>query len=544
MIFGALVAGLIWFAGMTLERAARTLKRPARFVWLVALITSVVVTGMQLLPRLGDWPSRPPGAVPAVATASPSVPAAAKSAARASSSARALPRIECIPIPPWLASLDGPLAVLWIAGSVLWALILVGSAARLRRRRALWHAAVIDGQPLYVSHDEGPALFGIARYSVVVPAWVLELEPTQRSLVLAHEREHARAADPVVLLLGALLVMVQPWNPFVWLLFQRLRFAVEADCDARVLAESREVRAYGDLLIDLGERTLAGAAPVAALSEPHSYLEKRITLMTQLPFRRPLLRSAGWLAMAALPVVAACGMPRPVAQPEPQPALDAGRALVSITDVRLVDGVPPYRIEVFATGPARVGLGNAAPMPLKDTLRLDHLPAMTVDVTDSDVHLRLIGSGFMEVEGEVTGAPATRLGATGREIVLFKGGAGVGPLIGRADTANKAPMAAYAQERSPTRDSIMREELKEAERIGEWNAHFWGIFDRYVQGGLTLDQAADSIESITRNPKTGKSMSGTRLREIQGPRGWPPSAEEAQRAYTLFRELDRRAGVK
>ncbi len=524
------------------SRAARTLKRPARFVWLLALVASVVVTGVQLVPRGGDRPPRPLGAVPNVATPSARGAALAPSAARPSSPTPAPRWLDSVPVPAWLASLDGPLVVLWLAGSVLWALLLVGSAARLRRRRTLWRAAAIDGQPLYVSHDEGPALFGVARYSVVVPAWVLELEPTQRSLVLAHEREHARAADPVMLLLGALVVMVQPWNPFVWLLFQRLRFAVEADCDARVLGQSREVRAYGQLLIDLGERTLAGAAAVAALSEPHSHLEKRVTLMTQLPVHRPWLRSGGWLALASVLVVTACRMPRPVAQPQPRPALEARRALVHITDVGLVDVAGSFTIEVFANGPARVGLGTAAPTPLKDTLRLDHLPAMTVDVTDSDVHLRLIGGGRIRVAGDVTGAPATHVGATGREIVLFRGGTGIGPLIGSADTAG--PLMGYANRRSPARDSAMQELFREGERIARWNTHFEGIFDRYVQGGLTLAQAADSIETITRNPKTGKGIWGTRLRELQGPRGWPASAEEAQRAYRLFHELDRRAGTQ
>jgi len=80
---------------------------------------------------------------------------------------------------------------------------------------------------------------------------------------------------------------------------------------------------------------------------------------------------------------------------------------------------------VFAGGPARVGVGTAAPSPLTDTLRLASLPAMTMDVTDGDVHLRLVGPGRMSVGADVTGGLATHFSATAQEIIVLKGGTGV-----------------------------------------------------------------------------------------------------------------------
>lgn len=82
---------------------------------------------------------------------------------------------------------------------------------------------------------------------------------------------------------------------------------------------------------------------------------------------------------------------------------------------------------VFAAGPARVGLGLAEPTALADTLRLFTLPAITVDVTESDVHLQLGGPGRMTVRGDVSNGPAAHVSATGRHIVLLKGGVGIRP---------------------------------------------------------------------------------------------------------------------
>ena len=82
------------------------------------------------------------------------------------------------------------------------------------------------------------------------------------------------------------------------------------------------------------------------------------------------------------------------------------------------------RVEVWATGPARVGVGNADPTALADTLRLSALSSLTVDVTQADVHVRLLSPGRMRLGGEVSGGRAIRFTATGRHIVILKGGVG------------------------------------------------------------------------------------------------------------------------
>ncbi|WP_373069499.1 M56 family metallopeptidase [Gemmatimonas sp.] len=164
---------------------------------------------------------------------------------------------------------------------------------------------------MYVSHDVGPALVGLLRHSIVLPEWALRLPAADRALILEHEREQARARDPVAVAGAAMLVLLFPWNPLVWLMFGQLRLAVEVDCDARVLARTKDVRAYGSLLLTVGERSLPGATPVMGLAEAASHLERRLQQMTR---PRPTNRSLRILATGLLTVVllgAAWNVPRP-----------------------------------------------------------------------------------------------------------------------------------------------------------------------------------------------------------------------------------------
>ena len=82
------------------------------------------------------------------------------------------------------------------------------------------------------------------------------------------------------------------------------------------------------------------------------------------------------------------------------------------------------QVLVWASGSAKVGVGDAAPAPLADTLRLSSLPAITADVSEGDVHIRLVTPGRMRLGAEVSGGRAIRFTATGRHIVVLKGGVG------------------------------------------------------------------------------------------------------------------------
>ena len=109
------------------------------------------------------------------------------------------------------------------------------------------------------------------------------------------------------------------------------------------------------------------------------------------------------------------------------PASDAQRrtVLVRLSNVGLERNTnDSIQVIVYTTGSARVGVGNADPTPLTDTLRLSSLPTITADVSDADVHIRLLTPGRMRLSAEVSGGRALRFTATGRHVVVLKGGVG------------------------------------------------------------------------------------------------------------------------
>jgi hypothetical protein len=110
-----------------------------------------------------------------------------------------------------------------------------------------------------------------------------------------------------------------------------------------------------------------------------------------------------------------------------QPSPDGPRraVIVRIHNVGSAPGTSDSaQVIIYTTGSARVGVDNADPTPLADTLRLSSLNSITADVTDADVHIRLLSPGRMRLNAEVSGGRALRFTATGRHVVVLKGGVG------------------------------------------------------------------------------------------------------------------------
>ena len=82
------------------------------------------------------------------------------------------------------------------------------------------------------------------------------------------------------------------------------------------------------------------------------------------------------------------------------------------------------QVLVWTSGSAKVGVGSADPTPLADTLRLSSLPAITADVSEGDVHIRLVTPGRMRLGADVSGGRVIGFTATGRHVVVLKGGVG------------------------------------------------------------------------------------------------------------------------
>jgi beta-lactamase regulating signal transducer with metallopeptidase domain len=282
MLYSAKVALLIGLAGLALERVAAWRGLPRRALWAVALVLSLALPVLGLLmpkqamtpPAFVSTPSRTlVGAPRVVASEFRESDTAASSTMKSKRQQRHLTwptqaSVEQVLLTGWLAASAG----LVIFYGLLW--------LRLRRAARYWRRERINGQEVWVTKALGPAVCGLIKPVILMPQWVLDAPSHARALVLAHEQEHIAARDPALLLLGLVLVVIAPWNLPLWWQLQRLRFAMEVDCDARVLGRGEEVTAYGEMLLAVGERRTLMPVGAIALTEPASQLLRRIRIMT------------------------------------------------------------------------------------------------------------------------------------------------------------------------------------------------------------------------------------------------------------------------
>ncbi|UCG86310.1 MAG: M56 family metallopeptidase [Gemmatimonadota bacterium] len=297
MMYGIVVALCFGLAAHAAEHLIRLCGKQARSVWVVALAGSVLVP-------LVNW----------------TVAARAEAAADGSQAIPLLPVVATsllnsplqayAPVGPVLPQWDGLLRILWLAMSLAMVALLSVSFWRLARQRRGWRSATLDGRQVLVSSHVGPAVVGMLTHELVMPDWIFGLSHSMRRAALQHEEEHMRAGDLRLMTLASLAVLLFPWNIPLWWQLRRLRTALEADCDARVLRRGTDIRTYGSLLLEVGSRAWYPRMATLALIERRSSLARRIAIMTA----RPRLRIAqACVAVAAAGAFAllACEAPVP-----------------------------------------------------------------------------------------------------------------------------------------------------------------------------------------------------------------------------------------
>jgi hypothetical protein len=212
---------------------------------------------------------------------------------------------------PAQPQLDRMLAIAWGLMSCGLLLVWAGVTLHLYRRAKVWPLAAIDGVDVYMTDIFGPAVLGYFRPRIVMPSAVLSQPDSVRSIALKHEQSHIASHDPVLLLAALVLVLLAPWNIALWWQLRRLRFAIEVDCDARVLNEGVEAAAYGETLLSFSQKVGRVPLGIVALTEPASQLERRVRIMMTGPirFRKALMGFS--LAIATSLVLVATGLSAP-----------------------------------------------------------------------------------------------------------------------------------------------------------------------------------------------------------------------------------------
>ncbi len=297
MVYTVVVGILVSLAALAAERALLLARKPVRGVWAAALFLSMLIPAVS--PRL-PWHFTLPS-VPALSPIQSITESAPRIVLRQGATATVEER-------GW--STDGVLLILWGAGAGGLALFLMYAIGVLQGRRREWRRESLDGVPVLVSRDIGPAVIGWRQLDIVMPEWVRDLEDSARALVLRHEMEHVVRRDPRLLLRAYIGLVATPWNPALWWQLRRLRRAIELDCDARVVASGADVARYGSVLLDSVGRCNQGGLPAfAAFAERSGDLEARINALTSArpgSWRRRAIAAA---TIATVLAAAACLMP-------------------------------------------------------------------------------------------------------------------------------------------------------------------------------------------------------------------------------------------
>jgi beta-lactamase regulating signal transducer with metallopeptidase domain len=322
MLYCSLCAFGLTIGAVLAERALLRGRGPVRVVWIGAVFLSLLVPAIALrfAPRPAAYYTLTIGADEVMAD-----PAFVQ--------IQKQPTSEKV-VSNWVARdwrktidrLNEPLLVAWITLSIAVAFNFFGGVLVLAWMRRRWQRREVLGVPVYVSERTGPAVVGAVSPAIVVPQWVLALEPAQLALMLRHEEEHRHAGDGRLLTMAQLALIVMPWNLAMWWQIFRLRVAVELDCDARVL-RAADARSYGDLLLEFARpRRAPSLVGVTAFAERAAQLERRIRLLSRHRARTPRAASALATSIAIVALTVAWVAPRPPVPARAQATpTDAGR---------------------------------------------------------------------------------------------------------------------------------------------------------------------------------------------------------------------------
>ena len=317
LIVYLLIAGTLLALGAHAVASALSLAgRATRWVWAATLVGILALGLVAPLTRSLSVVTTT-GAMPAAAVSHPQAAAPSSivvliQAVRGSVESTVVRSIAVTSgrIPPFVAR---PAAIGWLLASALLLAIYLTVNFRVSRARRQWPLERLQGVDVRVAPSAGPAVIGVVRAEIVVPRSLLERSDEEQRLILAHEHEHLRARDNLLLGLACAVVIVLPWHPAVWYILARLRLAIELDCDARVLRRGAAPRAYGELLIDMAARGAGIRVGTLALADRPSHLERRLLAMKTTRSRFMLVRGGALSAMAGLLVLGACEAKIPTA---------------------------------------------------------------------------------------------------------------------------------------------------------------------------------------------------------------------------------------
>jgi beta-lactamase regulating signal transducer with metallopeptidase domain/predicted nucleic acid-binding Zn-ribbon protein len=192
-------------------------------------------------------------------------------------------------------------------------------------RGSMVRLAVTDALP-------APSTHGWRRPTILVPTWCGTWLAQRWDAVLAHEMAHVRSGDWFVRLTARLVLALNWFNPFVWLLFRRLVAEQERAADEAVLEAGARASDYAAHLVALAHHRSGsgriGSETLAAMAAPHRMEDRIMRILNHVPRRSlvPVAVVPGLLMCLAL--TGAVAAVHPTTEPQVTPAPEDLRSTI------------------------------------------------------------------------------------------------------------------------------------------------------------------------------------------------------------------------
>jgi hypothetical protein len=194
-----------------------------------------------------------------------------------------------------------------------------------------------------------PALVGVFRPVVLLPAWLVDSAPDPRGIawLLRHELMHWRLRDTLGLAVRRAAEILLYFHPAVWWAGRRWEEAMELACDRALLRTDADARDYAEQLYGVLQAHAAAARPApvrAGLCATRTQIGRRIAALLTNPLATPARLSPSSATLLVLLTVAALSCGVGVDQSEQAKAkakkeTDSGQVAVATPAPTSTDGV-------------------------------------------------------------------------------------------------------------------------------------------------------------------------------------------------------------
>ena len=262
-----------------------------------------------------------------------------------------------------------PLALLWLAGSLVCLLIVVLSNVGLRVvtrgatpledsqwARLLLH---LKGQLgihrnvvlLRSDRTSMPATWGLRQSVILLPAEAVDWPDEMRRVVLLHELAHVKRNDCLTQLFAQVCCAFYWFHPGVWYIARRMRSERELACDETVIALGVDACDYAGHLLDIARlfRTPPATSVAAIAMARRSQLEGRLLAILNGSAAGRQQRGSFVARSRILAVMAIATLPLAAMRPWRDATPAAGKVGPTETAAAAADNVPAGTLEPVVT---------------------------------------------------------------------------------------------------------------------------------------------------------------------------------------------------